>query len=147
MNNVWALIWLGVGLIFGVAEVMGAGGFLIGIAVTGIGMSIVAFLFPGLDAVFQIITFAVAATIATFIYYKFFRTTDPTQDIEWHDKVGSMVGTEFVMEDALDSPGQISTQIGDTRWSVRANTAIPKGTRVQIVGGSSTILDIEPKST
>ncbi|MXZ44410.1 MAG: NfeD family protein [Gammaproteobacteria bacterium] len=145
MNNVWALVWLGIGLVFGVAEVLGAGGFLIGIAVAGVGMAIVAFLFPDLDAVFQIIMFAITATVATFIYYKFFRTTDPKKDVEWHDKVGSMVGTEFVMEDALDSPGQISTQIGDTRWSVRSDTAIPKGTRVQIVGGSSTILDIEPK--
>ncbi|MYD46017.1 MAG: NfeD family protein [Gammaproteobacteria bacterium] len=146
MNNMWALIWLGVGLVFGVAEVLGAGGFLIGIAVAGIGMSIVAFLFD-LGAVFQIVAFAITATVATFIYYKFFRTTDPKPDLELHDKVGNMVGTEFVMEDALDSPGQIRTQIGDTRWSVRANTAIPKGTRVQIVGGSSTILDIEPKTT
>lgn len=145
MNNVWALIWLGVGLIFGVAEVLGAGGFLLGIAVAGVGMAIVAFLFPNLDVVVQIITFAIAATFATFIYYKFFRGTDPKKDVELHDKVGSMVGTEFVMEDALDGPGQIRTQIGDTRWSVRANTAIPKGTRVQIVGGSSTILEIEPK--
>ena len=145
MNNVWALIWLGVGLIFGVAEVLGAGGFLIGIAVAGVGMAIVSFLFPNLDAIFQIVTFAITATIATFIYYKFFRTTDPKRDVEWHDKIGTMVGTEFVLEDALDSPGQISTQIGDTRWSVRANTAIPKGTRVHIVGGSSSILDIEPK--
>lgn len=145
MNNVWALIWLGVGLIFGVAEVLGAGGFLIGIAVAGIGMAIVAFIFPNLEAFVQIIIFAVSATVATFVYYKFFRTTDPKKDVEWHDKVGSMVGTEFVMEDALNSPGQIRTQIGDTRWSVRSNTAIPKGTRVQIVGGSSATLDIEPK--
>ncbi|MXW07185.1 MAG: NfeD family protein [Gammaproteobacteria bacterium] len=144
MNNVWALVWLGVGLVFGVAEVLGAGGFLIGIAVAGVGMAIVAFLFPNLDAVFQIIAFAITATVATFIYYKFFRTTDPKPNVELHDKVGNMVGTEFVMDDALDRPGQISTQIGDTRWSVRSNTAIPKGTRVQIVGGSSTILDIEP---
>ena len=93
MNNMWALIWLGVGLIFGVVEVLGAGGFLIGIAVAGIGMAIVAFLFPNLDAILQIITFAIAATAATFIYYKFFRTTDPKRDVEWHDKVGTMVGT------------------------------------------------------
>lgn len=145
MNNIWAMIWLGVALVFGVAEVLGAGGFLIGIAVAGFGMAVVAFLFPNLDALVQIIAFAITATIATFIYYKFFRTTDPTKDVEWHDKIGSMVGSEFVMEDALDRPGQISTQIGDTRWSVRSKTAIPKGTRVQIVGGSSTILDIEPK--
>ena len=145
MNNVWALIWLGIGLIFGVAEVLGAGGFLIGIAVAGIGMAIVAFIFPNIDALVQIVIFAITATAATFIYYKFFRVMDPKKDVEWHDKVGSMVGTEFELEDPLDGPGQISTQIGDTRWSVRSNTAIEKGTRVQIVGGSSTILDIEPK--
>ena len=70
MNNMWALIWLGIGLIFGVAEVLGAGGFLIGIAVAGIGMAIVAFI-SNIDALVQIVVFALPRTLLRFIT-KFF---------------------------------------------------------------------------
>ncbi len=138
-----ALIWLGIGVVLGIIEVLGASGFLIGAAVAAIAMALATWIFPGLEVVPQVIIFAIAATGATFIYFKFFRSTDPRPGVDLHDKVATMVGQQFTLDDTLTANSETKTRIGDTLWTVRSNVDIQKGTKVRIVGGTPQTIDVE----
>lgn len=138
-----ALIWLGLGVVLGIVEVLGASGFLIGAAVAAIAMAMATWVFPGLDVVAQVIIFAVAATVATFIYFRFFRSTDPRPGVDLHDKVGTMIGHQFTLSDPLTANSKTRTRIDDTLWTVRSREDLQEGARVRIVGGTPQIVDVE----
>ncbi len=144
MEQYWALIWLGIALLLGIAEVLGAGGFLVGLAVAAAGMALATFIYSGMSITTQVVVFSVCAVIASWVYFTFFRTIDPRKNKELHNNVQNMKGTQFELQDALKVPGQIRTQINDTRWAVVSKVAIAKGTTVQVVGGKGTVLEIEP---
>lgn len=139
-----ALIWLGVGVVLGIIEVLGASGFLLGAAIAAIGMAAVTWLFPTLGIVPQIIVFAVAATVATYVYFRFFRSTDPQSGVDLHDKIGAMVGQQFVLKEPLRANNETKTLIGDTLWTVRSSADLKEGTRVRIIGGTIRAIDVEP---
>ncbi|MCY4143424.1 MAG: NfeD family protein [Gammaproteobacteria bacterium] len=139
-----ALIWLGIGVVLGIIEVLGASGFLLGAAVAAIGMAAVTWLFPSLGIVPQIVVFAIAATVATYVYFRFFRSTDPQSGVDLHDKVGAMVGQQFVLKDPLSANNETKTLIGDTLWTVRSNADVEEGARVRIVGGTVRVIEVEP---
>lgn len=139
-----ALIWLIVGLVLGVAEVLGAGGFLLGAAVAGILMALTTWMMPDLGLIPQIITYAILATVSTLIYFRFFRVTDPKAGVEYHDKVGSLVGKQFQLQDDLVPNLECRTPIEDTVWRVRASVPIQSGTMVRVVGAESMVIEIEP---
>lgn len=139
-----ALIWLGVGVVLGIIEVLGASGFLLGAAIAAIGMAAVTWLFPTLGIVPQIIVFAVAATVATYVYFRFFRSTDPQSGVDLHDKIGAMVGQQFVLKDPLSANNETKTLIGDTLWTVRSSADLDEGTRVRIIGGTIRAIEVEP---
>ncbi len=139
-----ALIWLGVGVVLGIIEVLGASGFLLGAAIAAIGMAAVTWLFPTLGIVPQIIVFAVAATVATYVYFRFFRSTDPQSGVDLHDKIGAMVGQQFVLKDPLSANNETKTLIGDTLWTVRSSADLEEGTRVRIIGGTIRAIEVEP---
>ncbi len=139
-----ALIWLGIGVVLGIIEVLGASGFLLGAAVAAIGMAAVTWLFPALGIVPQIVVFAIAATVATYVYFRFFRSTDPQSGVDLHDKVGAMVGQQFVLKEPLSANNETKTLIGDTLWTVRSNADVEEGARVRIVGGTTRVIEVEP---
>lgn len=138
-----ALIWLGIGVVLGIIEVLGASGFLIGAAIAAIAMALATWIFPGLEIVPQVIIFAVAATVATFIYFKFFRSTDPRPGVDLHDKVATMVGQQFTLEDPLAANSETKTRIGDTLWNVRCKEDLEKGVKVRIIGGTQQTVEVE----
>ena len=138
-----ALIWLGIGVVLGILEVLGASGFLLGAAVAAIGMALVTWIFADLGVVPQVIIFAFASTVATYVYFRFFRSTDPQAGVDLHDKVAGMVGQQFVLKDPLVANSKTRTLIGDTLWTVRSDKDIQEGTRVQIIGGSIQAIDVE----
>ena len=138
-----ALIWLAIGVILAIVEVLGAAGFLIGAAVAAIAMSLATWIFPNLHVVAQVIFFAIAAVVASIVYFRFFRSTDPTKNIDLHDKVGSMVGQQFVLGETLPADGEAKAMIGDTMWTVHSESEIEKGEKVRVVGGTPQLVEIE----
>ena len=138
-----ALIWLGIAVLIGIAEVLGAGGFLIGAGIAALAMAVATWIFPDLGIITQLIYFAISATIATILYIKYFRSTDPQKRVDLHDKVSNMVGKQFVLADELTANVSKRTQIDDTLWTVKSGTDAPTGSTMRIVGGSSSEIEVE----
>ena len=146
MANIWVWIWLGVAIGLGILEVLGTSGFLLGAVAAGVLMAAVAWFFPELSIIGHIVLYAVFATVATLIYFKFFRDTDPSPNVDLHDKIGSMIDTEFELQDSLPAGRATRTFIHDTMWLVQGAVAMKKGTRVRVVGGDTRVVQIEPVS-
>ena len=141
-----ALIWLGIGILLGIFEVLGASGFLIGAAVAAIAMALVTWALPEISLIAQSVFYAVGATIATYVYFRFFRTTDPNKDVDLHDKVGGMVGQQFALDETLTAHMPSKMFIGDTMWTVRSSYDLAEGTMVRIVGGTAQTVEVEAVS-
>lgn len=136
-----ALIWLAVGILLLVLEVVGTTGFFVGAAVAAVAMALVTWIFE-LSLVAQVVFYAISATVATFVYIKFFRSSDPRKGEDMHDKASTLEGTQFVIDENLSSGQETRVQLGDTLWRVKALDDIDAGSNVLVAGGSSTVLDI-----
>lgn len=146
MTNFWFWLWLGVAVGLGILEVLGTTGFLLGAAAAGVLMAAIAWFFPELGVIFHLLAYAVLATIATLIYFKFFRDTDPAPDVDLHDKIGTMIDTEFNLQHTVPAGRPTRTFIHDTMWLVKGAVTMKKGTRVRVIGGDTRVVQIEPVS-
>ena len=138
-----ALIWLAVGIVLLIMEVVGAAGFLVGAAAAAFAMALVTWMFD-LSVGAQLIFYAISATLATLVYIKYFRSSDPHGDVDFHDRISVLTGTQFVLDEELNEGQETRVQIGDSLWRVKALDHIQAGARVQVAGGESTVLEIEP---
>ena len=137
------LIWLAVGVVLLILEVAGTTGFLVGAAVAAFAMAMVTWIVD-LSLVAQVVFYALSATVATFVYIKFFRASDPHKDVDIHDRVATLNGTQFILAEELNSGQETRAQIGDTIWRVKALVDIEAGSNVLVDGGNSTLLYIKP---
>jgi hypothetical protein len=124
--------WLILAMILLALEVFGAGGFLIGMAIAGMVLSLVTWLLPGLDWQPQLVAFALISVAATYIYWrKFKRFNERTDQPELNHKTSQFVGRKFVLQQALVG-GMGKQQIGDTFWKIKAEGDLAEGCLVEV---------------
>ena len=136
----WHWFVLGVALLL--IEVLGAGGFLIGVAAAAFVLAVVTFV-AGIPWQLQLALFGFLAVALTFLYLKVFkRFNDETDSPLLNDRAAQLVGTTIVVEENIPIGGG-SVQIGDTRWKVKTTDNILAGSTARIVASEGMVLVIE----
>lgn len=137
MESLFATIqpwhWLVFGILLLVAETLGAGGFLIGIAIAAFVQSIIAVSANNLSWDFQLLLFGLNSLLFTVIYWKFFRKFNQKTDAPTiNNRAAQLVGRQLLLEQPLTN-GVGKILIGDTFWRATADSELPAGTKVEIV--------------
>ncbi len=144
-DSMWVpAIWLIVAIVLVIAEVLGAAGFLIGAAVAGFAMAVLTYLFSDLAIAVQIFIYACVAVVATVVYFRFFRATQPSNREVLPSRASMLVGRRFTLDEKLDAGNELRVQLGDSMWVVSSAQDIDIGTEVEVVDCDATRLQIAP---
>jgi inner membrane protein len=134
-------LWLALGLLLAVAEMVIPGVFLIWLSGAAILTGILAFVLP-IGVPLQIVIFAVASIGAVFTGRSYIRNNpveeaDPLMNRRGLRMVGEIVR---VSQPIVDGHGKV--HLGDSEWLVRGPDAA-EGARMRIVGSDGAVLLVE----
>lgn len=138
-----ALLWIGAAVLFGLAELVVPGVFLIFLAVAAGLVGAALFALPGLPLLAQLGAFGVWSVVAVAIGRRWYvdypvETSDPLLN----DRARRMVGQQVVVTEAIvDGRGRV--RIGDGEWPAAGPDAAA-GARMRIVGVSGVVVEVEP---
>lgn len=139
--------WFVFGIMLMILEVVGAGGFLIGMALAAFFTAGLLFVAPELAWPWQLTLFAATSLSLTALYIKVFRNfnqaTDPPLK---NDRSAQLVGQFITLTEPVNN-GKGSVQVGDTRWWVKCEGDLPVGEIVQVANseGMTLILAEKPR--
>ncbi len=135
--------WLVLGVLLLVAEVMGAGGFLIGLALAAFVQSAIAVYSSNLSWDFQLLVFAIDSVIFTWIYWKFFRKfNEQTDTPNLNNREAQYIGRQFQLKDPMVN-GEGKIQIGDSLWRIRSEQPLEVGETIRVIGNDGMVLLVE----
>ncbi len=137
--------WIALGLLLLAAEMLGASGFLLGAAVAALAMGGVVWLAPDLSVLWQLTIYAVAAVVATLIYFQLFRDSqdEPARPL-LNKRARRLIGHQFKLDRDIElHTGKV--QIGDTLWSVETSEPLAEGTLVEVIDVNRMVLVIAPR--
>jgi membrane protein implicated in regulation of membrane protease activity len=141
--HVWH--WVVLAAVLFLLEMVIVTGFLLGIALAAVVMALLVLLLPALGWDWQVLSFGVLAVLITVGYRRYFRSVNEATDNPLlNDRAAQMVGKMFVLGVDLDGTG--ADMLGDTRWTLRCNGKLPKGTRVRVAGVDGMVLSVEEVS-
>ena len=126
-------IWLTIAIVLLIAEVLGAAGFLVGAAVAALALAALTYFVSDLGIAAQIFTYAVVAVIATLVYFKFFRATEPSNRDSLPKRAQMMIGRRFTLGEKLAAGTEIRVQLGDSMWVVTSMRDIDMGAEVEVI--------------
>ena len=135
-------IWLTVAIVLFIAEVLGTAGFLVGAAIAALVLAALTFFVSDLGIAAQIFIYAVVAVIATLVYFKFFRDTEPSNRHTLPNRTQMMVGRRFTLGEKLAAGTEIRVQLGDSMWVVTSPRDIDMGAEVEVVDSDSMRLQV-----
>lgn len=139
-------IWLGVGLVFLILELLTGTFFLIWTGLAALALALLAYLAPALAVHWQLVVFAVIAVVTTYLGRTYLRglfgqraTDRPTLN----RRSDQLAGRSVVAIDAFVG-GEGRVRLGDSQWAARLEPA-PSGLAPAIIaaGDALTILRIE----
>ena len=134
--------WIALGLILLTAEMLGASGFLLGAAAAAFAMAGIVLVIPDLSTGWQLSVYAIAAMVATVVYFQMFRDAQahPARPF-LNRRAARLIGHQFELPQNIEL-GSAKVQIGDTLWTVESDTPLAKGTLVEVVDTRSMSLII-----
>jgi len=136
--------WLSAGLLLLIIEALGVGGFFLGTALSALLVGTLVTAFPDIHWHRQLMLFAITAPIFSILYWRYFRKfNEETDQPLLNDRVAQMVGKKLTLNTPI-SDGQGQAQIGDTFWSLCADSDIAAGIQVEVVGFEGTSLKVAP---
>jgi hypothetical protein len=137
--------WFVLAVILVVLEVTTTTGFLLGIAFAALALAGVLYVVPGLSWGWQFLSFGALAVVFTLGYRMYFRpVNEATDNPTLNNRAAQMLEKSFVLGVDLDRTG--ADMIGDTRWMLRTDGRINKGTRVRVIGVEGMVLVVEEDS-
>ncbi|MDX2422920.1 MAG: NfeD family protein [Amphritea sp.] len=136
--------WLILGVLLLILEMLGASGFLIGLAVASLALAGAVALGVVESWSYQLLLFALLGIAFTILYWRVFRTFN-SQTVEplLNDRAAQLIGRKFVLEQNLEN-GQGRVQVGDTLWKAEAETTLTAGTKVEIYASEGMVIKIRP---
>lgn len=137
------IVWAAVALILVAGEVLTPGVFLMWAGFAAGCVFAVLLVFPGMELVWQAVTFCVFSALAVPLYLKFLRGRGAPSDQPLLNRRGEqLVGQVFVLEQAIvDGRGRL--KIGDAFW-VAEGPDLPQGVRVKIAAVRGMSLQVQP---
>lgn len=136
--------WLILGVLLLILEMLGASGFLIGLAVASLALAGAVALGVVESWSYQLLLFALLGIAFTILYWRVFRTfNSQTDEPLLNDRAAQLIGRKFVLEQNLEN-GQGRVQVGDTLWKAEAETTLTAGTKVEIYASEGMVIKIRP---
>lgn len=136
--------WLILGVLLLILEMLGASGFLIGLAVASLAVAGAVALGVVESWSYQLLLFALLGIAFTILYWRVFRTfNSQTDEPLLNDRAAQLIGRKFVLEQNLEN-GQGRVQVGDTLWKAEAETTLTAGTKVEIYASEGMVIKIRP---
>ena len=134
--------WLSLAMVLLIAEMLGAGGFLIGVAIASLVVGALNFFIADFHWHYQLALFSVLAVIFTLFYWKKFRAFNLKSDNPTiNDRAAQLIGTRLPLtEPVINGQGRI--QIGDTFWKVYADEDIASGKTVEVTASKGMSLKV-----
>ncbi len=139
LANHW--LWLGLGLLLAVAEMVIPGVFLIWLAGAAVLTGLLAFALP-IGIPLQIVIFAVAAIVAVFSGRNYIRRNPVTEADPMMNRRGARLVGEVVRVTQPIVDGQGKVHLGDSEWLARGADA-PVGAKVRVTGSDGAVLLVE----
>ncbi|WP_119393785.1 NfeD family protein [Salinibius halmophilus] len=138
------LYWLGAGLLLMIAEMLGAGGFLLGIGAGAFATGVITLIFPGIGLIGQLVVFAVSTCITAYLIWKYFvRHGSESQQPNLNRPAEQLVGRTATLTQAIDN-GRGKIRINDANWFV-TGPDLPEGSKVKVTGAEdASLLIVEP---
>lgn len=144
LQHLQAWHWLCLGVLVLLGELLGAGGFLLGIGASALVVSLIKFTAPGLVWYWQFLIFGLLSVALTVIYWKRFRKfNEKTEQPLLNSRIQNLLGRQVTLMRAIEN-GQGKVQIEDALWSVTYTQNLPAGTIVKIIGAEGMVLLVEP---
>ena len=138
----WHWVVLGGALI--VLELLGAAGFLMGIAVAALGTAVLTALLP-IGWELQLLAFAPSAALLSFLYIKRFRSfNEKTDRPQLNNRLVQLIGREGSVVSVGAAHAKI--QIGDSLWSVVCEESLEVGDQLVITALSGDMLQAKKAS-
>ncbi|MBB1200351.1 NfeD family protein [Enterobacteriaceae bacterium 89] len=139
------LVWLSLGGLLLIAEMLGGNGYLLWSGVAAIVTGVLVWLLPfGWE--WQGALFAVLTLIAAWLWWRWLANRvkqQPRADRQLNQRGQQLVGKIFTLDTAL-SNGRGHIRVGDSSWPVNAEDDLPAGTRVEVVAVEGITLKVRP---
>lgn len=134
-------LWLSIGVILAVAEMLAPGFFLIWLAAAAITTGLITTVLP-ISFPVQLALFAALSIALVYVGRRWFRTNPiESDDPLLNDRGGRMVGDFVTVVEAIEG-GAGRVKVGDSVWTAHGPDT-PVGARVRIIGVSGTTLKVE----
>ena len=131
--------WLVLGLLLVGAETLGAGGFLIGLALAAFLQALLVSL-VSISWEWQLVVYAFSSMLLSWVYFHFFRSfNEQTDQPQINDRAAQLVGRKLTLEEAV-TQGRGRVLVGDTYWKVAADKDYPVGAVIEIVASEGMTL-------
>lgn len=140
------LYWLGAGLLLMIAEMLGAGGFLLGIGAGAFATGLITLLVPGIGLIGQLIIFALSTCVTAYLIWKYFvRRGSDSQQPNLNNPAAQLVGRQASLSVAIEN-GRGKIRVNDANWFV-TGPELPVGSKVKVIGyEDASLLIVEPAS-
>jgi membrane protein implicated in regulation of membrane protease activity len=126
-----------------VIEALGAGGFLLGFALSAL-LLMLAGLVAVLDWYVQITVFSVLGAVLSFVYVKRFkRFNDETDAPLLNHRMAQLVGRDGVIAEKLGDKS-FKVRIGDTLWRAKSSVSMDADQKVSVDAVEGDVLVITP---
>lgn len=135
--------WLSLGILFLVAETLGAAGFLLGLGVGALLTALIASVLPSMSWQAQLLCFAVLSIISTWVYWSRFRNINQATDQPLLNTVEArLLGkSATLLEDTQGGRGKI--QVADALWAVQLEgEELSAGDQVKVVAVDGMVLKV-----
>jgi len=128
--------------LFLVAEVLGAGGFLLGTGAAALFVAAISYAF-GLSWQLQLLCFAILSILLSYVYIRHMRPNAPkSEDPLLNNKMARLVGRQAKLTKAVEN-GIGRVQIQDAFWTVKSEVDLPAESSVTITGYEGSTLIVE----
>lgn len=135
-------LWLSLGGLLLIAEMLGTGGYLLWSGVAAAIVGTLVWLFPGIAWEWQGVLFAILVIVVAYLWWYWLRARASANDgAQLNQRNRQLIGTRATLTEPLhNGVGRIN--IGDGSWRARATQDLPAGAEVEVIAVEGTTLVI-----
>ena len=141
-NSLPLWFWFSLGLLLLIAEILGAGGFLLGTGVAALLIALLTLIAP-LNWETQVATFAILSVLFTWYYVRHMRpNAKATDDPDLNNRMARLIGVQTELTKAIKH-GRGQVQIQDAFWKVKSTDDLDVGSTVIVKQYEGSVLIVE----
>ena len=136
--------WLTLGGLLLIAEMLGTSGYLLWSGVAALAVGLIRWLLP-FSWEMQGVLFALLTLLAAFLWYRWLALRQKQPGTLLNQRGKQMMGMQLTLSEGLVN-GLGHVHIGDGSWRVQADSDLPAGTQVVVIGMEGITLRIVPQN-